>query len=292
MWLRFVSPIPLSQLIKKTVNEIGEDNCLGLAAQLAFYFLLGLFPALLFLVALIGYVPLEAELSNLLTALGAIAPEELVELLRAQLVQVTGGGHASLLTIGALGAIWSSSAAMVAIIDALNRAFDVTEWRPWWKRRLVAIGLTMALALFIVVSMVLVLIGPALAFPIANWLQLGPGAAVLWAVLRWPVMIGCVVVGVDLIYHFAPNRRARWVWFSPGSVLATALWIISSFVFKLYLTTFGDYAAMYGAIGGAIVSMLWLYMSSLSILIGAELNGVVEAEWRRATAQPPTRCLS
>jgi hypothetical protein len=133
--IRFSAPIPWSQVIAKTMKEIDDDNCLGLAAQLSFYFLLGLFPALLFFVALVGYVPLETALSELLAALGAVAPQELVELLRGQLAQISEGSQASVLTLGVLGAIWSTSAAMVAIINALNRAFDVAEWRPWWKRR-------------------------------------------------------------------------------------------------------------------------------------------------------------
>ena len=266
--------------MKRTVREIGEDNCLGLAAQLAFYFLMALFPALLFLVALIGYLPIENALSELLVALGSIAPQQLVELLRGQLAQIADGSHASLLTLGIVGAIWSSSAAMVAIIDALNRAYDVTEWRPWWKRRLVAIGLTVAMALFIIVSLALVLIGPTMALRVAEWLRVGPAVALVWGLIRWPVIIACVIFSVDLVYHFAPNRRGRWVWITPGSVLATTLWILSSLAFKLYVTNFGDYTATYGAIGGAIVTMLWFYVSSIAILIGAELNGVIEDAWR------------
>jgi membrane protein len=173
---------------------------------------------------------------------------------------------------------------VVAIIDALNRAFDVTEWRPWWKRRLVAIGLTIALAAFIVISLVLVLIGPSIAFRIADWLSLGSAVAMLWTLIRWPVMIGCLVLAVDLVYHFAPNRDARWVWITPGSILATCLWLASSFGFKLYVTNFGDYTATYGAIGGAIVTMLWFYVSSMAILIGAELNGVIDEAWRSTKA--------
>jgi membrane protein len=285
MLIRFSVPIPWSQVIARTVREIGDDNCLGLAAQLSFYFLLGLFPALLFLVALVGYVPVETALAELLAALGAVAPQELVELLRGQLAQIAEGSEASVLTLGVLGAIWSSSAAMVAIIDALNRAFDVTEWRPWWKRRLVAVALTVALAVFIIVSLVLVLVGPPLAFRIADWLRMGPAAAMLWAMLRWPVMIGCVVLGVDLVYHFAPNRRTRWVWVTPGSIVATAVWIASSFAFKFYVTNFGDFTATYGAIGGAIVTMLWFYVSSIAILIGAELNAVIDEAWRSTEAR-------
>lgn len=284
MFAYFGVPIAWSEVVKRTVKEIGDDNCLGLAAQLAFYFLMALFPALLFLVALIGYLPVENALSELLAALGTVAPQELVRLLHGQLAQIAEGSQASLLTLGIIGAIWSSSAAMVAIIDALNRAYDVTEWRPWWKRRLLAMLLTVALALFIIIALTLVLVGPTMALRLANWFDLGFAVALLWTLIRWPVILFCVVFSVDLVYHFAPNRRGRWVWITPGSVLATALWIVSSFAFRVYVTNLGDYTATYGAIGGAIVTMLWFYVSSIAILIGAELNGVIEDAWRSANA--------
>jgi membrane protein len=284
MFAYFGVPIAWSEVVKRTVKEIGDDNCLGLAAQLAFYFLMALFPALLFLVALIGYLPVENALNELLAALGTVAPEELVRLLREQLAQIAEGSQASFLTLGVIGAVWSSSAAMVAIIDALNRAYDVTEWRPWWKRRLLAMLLTVALALFIIIALMLVLVGPAIAFRLANWLGLGSAVALLWSLIRWPVILFGVVFSVDLVYHFAPNRRGRWVWITPGSVLATALWIVSSLAFRAYVTNFGDYTATYGAIGGAIVTMLWFYVSSIAILVGAELNGVIEEAWRAVDA--------
>jgi len=282
---RFSAPITWRLVISRTLHEIDDDNCLGLAAQLSFYFLLGLFPALLVLVALIGYVPLETTLAELLTALSTVAPQELIALIQEQLAQVAAGNQTRVLTLGILGALWSSSAAMVAIIDALNHAFDVTEWRPWWKRRLVAVALTMSLAVFTVLSLVLVLVGPMLAARIAEWFGLEPAVAVLWSLMRWPVLVGCIVFGVDLVYHFAPNRRTQWILFTPGSVLATAIWIAGSFAFKFYVANFGDYTATYGAIGGAIVTMLWFYVSSMAILIGAELNGVLEDAWRAAARQ-------
>ena len=263
-------------MIRQTAKEVVEDGCLGLAAQLSFYFLLALFPALLFLVALIGYVPVEDALDQLLTALGSVAPGELIALLRAQLDEISSGRQASLLTLGIAGAIWSSSAATVAIIDALNHAYDVSEWRPWWKRRVVALALTAALAVFIIVSLILVVVGPDAARRVAEWVGAAPAAVVLWSVLRWPVMIALVIVGVNLVYHFAPNREVRWAWITPGAVVATALWIGCSFAFKFYIVNFGNYTATYGAIGGIVVTMLWFYVSSLAILIGAELNGVIE----------------
>lgn len=270
-------------VIAKTAVEVGDDRCFGLAAQLAFYFLLALFPALLFLVALIGYVPIENALEELLATLGTVAPRELVALLRTQLTEIASGNQASLVTLGIAGAVWSSSAAMVAIIDALNHAYDVSEWRPWWKRRLVALGLTIALATFIIASLALVLIGPDAARRLASWVGAAPIAVLLWSLLRWPVMIGLVMFGVNLVYYFAPNRAARWQWITPGAILATLLWILGSFGFKFYVMNFGNYTATYGAIGGIIVTMLWFYVSSLAILIGAELNGVIENERRPAT---------
>jgi membrane protein len=272
----FRPAISWREVFTRTIAEISADNCVGLAAQLAFYFLLALFPALLFLVALIGYVPVENAIDELLATLGTVAPRELIELLRTQLLEIINGSQAGLVTLGIVGAIWSSSAAMVAIIDSLNRAYDVREWRPWWKRRVVAILLTVALALFIITSFALVLIGPDVATRASAWFGLAPAAAVLWAILRWPVMVVLVVLGVDLVYHFAPNRSAPWRWVTPGSLCATALWIGSSFAFKVYVVNFGNYTATYGAIGGIIVTMLWFYVSSLAILVGAELNGVIE----------------
>jgi membrane protein len=285
MFAYFRSPAAWTDVLRRTLDEINADNCLGLSAQMAFYFLLALFPALLFLVALLGYIPIENAAAELVSTLAAVVPEELVGVLREQLDQIAKGSHAGLLTIGIVGAIWSSSAAMVAIIDALNHAYDVAEWRPWWKRRLVAIILTIVLALFILVALTLVLIGPSLASRIAEWFGLAPMVGLIWRIIRWPLMILCVVLGIDIVYHSAPNRRSAWVWITPGALLATGLWIASSFGFKLYLTNVADYAATYGTIGGVIVTMLWFYVCGFAILVGAELNGVIEQAWREVAGR-------
>lgn len=265
-------------VIKATIAEISEDNCLGLAAQLAFYFFLALFPALLFLVALIGYLPVEDALAALLAALGTVAPNEALRLIRTQLTEISSGSHVGILTMGIVGAVWSSSAAMVAIIDALNHAFDVSEWRSWWKRRLLAMALTMALSTFIVISLVSLLVGPNVVAWMAAIFGLDSAVATIWAVMRWPVSVMLIVFGVDLVYFFAPNRRVEWVWITPGSLVATALWVVGSLGFKLYVTRFTDYNATYGTIGGVVVLLLWFYVSGLAILVGAELNGVIERD--------------
>ena len=292
VWLAyFRTNLEWTDIFKATYREVSADRCFGLAAQLAFYFLLALFPALLFLVALVGYLPIDNVLAELLSAVGAVAPHDLVSLLRRQLDELSAGPQRGLLTLGVLGAVWSSSAAMVALIDALNFAYDVPEWRPWWKRRLVAILLTVAVVMFVLVALVFLLVGPDVALSAASWLGLAPAFAFMWQIVRWPTIVLCAVIAVDLVYHFAPNRRAQWAWITPGSLLATVLWIATSYGFQYYVANFGTYTATYGAIGAAIVTMLWFYVSGVALLVGAELNAVIE-QARRAKDRPRPPRLS
>jgi membrane protein len=269
-------PARWREIASQTVRDIGRDDCMGLSAQLAFYFFLAVFPALLFLVALIGNLPIGGIIDQLMETLRPLAPGEVLTVVRRQIDDVIANSSGGLLTAGIAGALWSSSAAMVAIISALNRAYEITEWRPWWKRRALAVGLTLALAGFIILSMTLVLIGPDVATWLADWLGLGAAVAIVWSIVRWPVMVALMAIGLNLIYHFAPNRKRRWAWMTPGSLLATGLWLLSSFGFKFYVTNFANYNATYGAIGGIIVMLMWFYASALAILVGAELDAVLE----------------
>jgi membrane protein len=263
------------EIVKRTLHEVEADNCLGLAAQVAFFFVLALFPALLFLIALLSLLPVQEAVVEVFSIATSLMPIDVASFLREQFDQITHADRIGLLTIGIAGAIWSSSAAMLAIIDALNRILDVVEWRPWWKRQLVAIALTILLALFVLLVLSFISIGPRLFAHIAIWLGIDSDAAVVWQLLRWPLMVLFAVLGVNLVYYFAPNRRSRWMSITPGALLATALWIGTSFGFKLYVFTQADYIATYGAIEGMIATMLWFYLCGLAILVGAELNGVL-----------------
>jgi membrane protein len=276
MFAYFRSPVGWMTLARRTAAEIVDDNCAGLAAQLAFYFLLSVFPALLFLVALISYLPIDAALEETLRESHAILPGDVVRIVQDQLREVASGRDGGLLTFGIVGAIWSSSSAMTAIIDALNRAYDIEEWRPWWRRRIIAIALTVALAVFAVAAFALVVGGSELAAWLARLAGLGPAFEVAWAIFRWPVALGLVVVAVDLVYRFAPNADARWVWLTPGALAAALLWMAVSIGFRVYVREFGDFTAVYGAIGSVIVLMLWLYLSGFALLIGAELNSEID----------------
>jgi membrane protein len=272
----FRIPIGWKDLLLRTAREIWADNCLNLAAQLAFYFFLALFPALLFLVALLSFLPIEGLVDNISAALARVAPGDVISIVQDQILRIAHDQNGSLLTIGMLGTIWSMSSGMDAIISTLNQAYDIQEGRPWWKTKLIAIGLTLALAVFIVISMALVIVGPGVIETVAGWAGLGPAAAAVWNILRWPVVFCLVAFGIALIYYYAPDAEQEWIWITPGSVVATALWVLISLGFKFYIANFTSYNATYGAIGGVIVLMLWFYVSSLAVLAGAELNAEIE----------------
>jgi membrane protein len=291
MFAYFRAPLPWTELIKRTVRDTIDDGCPGLAAQLAFYFFLAVFPALLFLVSLLAYLPVEPAIASMLERLSALIPRDVLGLIERQLDQVLAGGSGGLLTLGIAGAIWSSSSAMTAIIYSLNRAYDLKEWRPWWHTRLLAIALTLALTLFVLVALVMVIGGADLAHWIAASVGAGQAFTMVWSVAQWPVALVLVVLAVDLVYYLAPNADTEWVWVTPGALVATGLWLIGSAGFRLYVRNFPDYSAVYGAIGSVVVLLLWFYLSGFALLVGAELNAEIDraSPTRDDTPQRPGR---
>jgi membrane protein len=269
-------PIGWSELIKRTFRKVVSDNCLGLSAQLAYYFFLALFPALLFMVALIGFLPVGDVMNTILSMLGRVAPHDVLTIIEDQVTKITAAKSGGLLTIGALGALWSMSTGVTAIVDTLNQTYSIQESRPWWKVRLIAIALTVALALFVIVAFTLLLGGPALGERVADAFRLGAAFRWTWLIAQWPVVFALIGLAIAFVYYYAPDAEQEWVWITPGSLVATILWLAISLVFRIYVTNFANYNATYGAIGGVIVLMLWFYCSGLAILIGAEVNAEAE----------------
>jgi membrane protein len=270
-------PLSWAQILRRTFKEaFFEDNCLGMAAQLAYYFFFALFPALLMLIAIASYFPYHQLVDELFKTLGGFAPPEVLTIITDQLAKIASGQRGGLFTLGMLTTIWSSSAAMTAIIDTLNAAYDIPEGRPWWKVRLTAIGLTMGVAIFILLSFALILVGPTLAERLADRFYLGPVFEWTWKILQWPVVFALVSAAFAIVYYFAPDAEQDWVWLTPGSVFATALWLLTSLGFKYYVATLANYTETYGAIGGVMILMLWFYISGLVILLGAEMNAEIE----------------
>lgn len=276
MFDTFAIPISWWELLKRTVREFIADDCLSLAAQLAYYFFLALFPALLCLLSLASFFPLHSFTDQVVSSLAPVAPPAVLEIIRDQMLRISDAENSGLLTLGFVGAIWSSSAAMTSIASSLNKAYDIEEARPWWKVRLTAIGLTMALALLMLVSFTLVVAGPDIAEAVASRFGLGAAFEWTWKIVQWPIAFAIVTFAIGLVYYFGPDAEQSWEWITPGAAVATMLWLLVSIGFRFYVTNFGDYNAAYGTIGGVIVLMLWFYASSLALLAGAEMNAEIE----------------
>jgi membrane protein len=264
------------ELARRVMHEIQKDECLGRAAQLAYYFLFALFPFFLFLTTLLGYLPIPDLLDRLLETLGQMLPGEALQLVEDNIRQLVTGQRGGLLSFGILAALWTSSSALTVIIDSLNRAYDVEEGRPFWKVRLIAIGLTVGLSAFIVVALVLLTFGPQLGGWVADLVGLGRVFEVTWNVVRWPVIVGLLVVAIALLYYFAPDVEQEWTWITPGSACAVLGWLLASLGFAFYVNRFGSYNATYGSIGAVIVLLTWMYVTGLFILIGGEINAEIE----------------
>ena len=247
-----------------------------MAAQLAYYFFFSLFPALLFLIAVASYFPITSLIEDIIATLRQFAPPEFLSIVRDQIGKISGDQQGGLLTLGILTALWSSSTAMTAIIDTVNHAYAVEEGRPWWKVRLLAIALTIGGAVFVLVSFALVIVGPQLAAPLADALGLGSALEWTWRILEWPLACALAGTGIAMVYYFAPDVDQKWPWLVPGTVFATILWLAASLGFRYYVINVTHYTETYGALGGAMVLLLWFYLSGFVLLLGALMNATIE----------------
>ena len=273
---RFRIPLGWPELLKRTYQETLADDVFNLAAQQAYYFFFALFPALLALLSIASFFPIENLTGEITAQLQRVAPKDVADIVTGQIVKIGQSNAGGILTIAFVFTLWSSSSAVLAMCSTLNAAYDITEGRPWWKVRLTAIGLTIGLALFILISMTLVVAGPTLAEKVAEAMRLGPVFTWTWKILQWPLVFTFVATAIALVYYFAPDAEQDWLWITPGSVLATMLWIVVSLAFRFYVSNFGSYNETYGAIGGVMVLLLWFYVSGIALLIGAELNAEIE----------------
>ncbi len=269
-------PLSWKELARRTGKEIWADNLFDLAAQQAYYFFFALFPAILTLISIASFFPVSNLVDDSVKLLGRIAPPDVLKVITDQMTQISESKHGGVLTFAFLLTLWSTSGAMVSIITTLNAAYGITEGRPFWKVRLTALALTIGMSLFIVVSMTLVLAGPAFAEHLASDLHLGQVFKWTWWILQWPVVFALVASAIAIVYFFAPDAEQDWAWITPGSIVATLLWVIVSLGFKLYISYFGNYNETYGTLGAFIILLTWFYLSGLSILIGAEMNAEIE----------------
>ncbi len=268
------------QLATEVWNRLFEDEVFGRAAQLAYYWLFSLFPLLIFLTALLAFLPMRQNLDHWVGLLSNVLPPEAYTLLNNTFQQITGHQRSGLLSFSILVTIWAASSGMEAIIISLNIAFDAPATRSWWKERLLAVALTLGLAAFIVAALALIFFGGNISGQIAKSFGLSRTFKTIWSIAQWPAVISLMLLGVESVYYFAPNVKRgrqghRWEWLTPGAIFAVAFWLLISFGFRFYVSHFGNFNATYGALGGVMVLMLWLYLTGVAILVGGEINSVL-----------------
>jgi membrane protein len=282
--------LTVAELARRVYGEIWVDEVLDRAAALSYYFVFALFPALLFLTTLFGLLPVPELMDRLLGYAGRVLPDDVASLIGRTVAEVVRGARGGLLSIGAVGALWAASSGMGSAMVALNVVYEADDQRSWWKRRLVALGLTIVFSVFIVLALLLVVFGGPLGQTLANTLGLGGIFTLVWNLVGWPVVVVFGLLGIALIYYLAPVVRQDWRWVTPGSVFTVGVWLLVSLGLRVYVSYLGNYNKTYGSIGGVILLLLWLYLSSAVLLVGAEINSEIEkaaAERSGAARRPP-----
>lgn len=281
-------------VLRKTAREFTQDQCTDLAAALTYYAVLSLFPALLVMVSLLGvFGQGRRTVDAVLDLVGQVAPASAVDTLRPtieQLVAAPSAGFA--LVVGILGALWSASGYVGAFGRAMNRMYEIPEGRPFWKLRPLQLVLTLlALVLAAAVAFMLAISGP-LAEAVGNAIGLGSVAVTVWNIAKWPLILLFVVMVVAVLYYATPNvKQPKFRWISIGAAVAIVVWILASVLFGVYVANFSSYNKTYGALAGVIVFLLWIWITNVVLLFGAELDAELERGRQLQAGLPAERDL-
>jgi len=290
MWT--LSGLTVKEFAPRVWREINNDDVFGAAAKLAYYFLLALFPLLIFLTSIIGLVlgagtGLRHALFNYLSQ---VMPSSAFQLIDKTILEVSSASGAGKRSFGLLAALWASASGVGAMMESLNTAYESQERRSWWKQRLVALFLTVSLSVLIIGAVIVIFGGSKIAEHLGASYGFSEAFVITWKILQWPIALAFMLLAFALIYYLAPDvRNHKWRWITPGSVIGVVLWLLVSFAFKGYLHFFDSYSKTYGSLGAVIVLMLWLYLTGAAVLIGGEINAEIEnaaAEKRLVKAKP------
>jgi membrane protein len=256
----------------RTYEDVDRNHTLQMAAALSYYFVLSLFPALIFLSAAIAYLPIPDLSHQTLALLAPCLPAEGMDLIRRVLGDVIRSDKGTFLSFGLLGTLWTVSGGFAAIIEALNIALDLKDDRPFWKTRPLAVGLAFIVGTLVLISLCVMVLGPRFGEWLAGRVHVSQGFVLLWPYLRWSMAVVFAVLAVEALYFLAPNVKMRFLATLPGAILAVGCWIGLSHLLGVYFRHFGNFNKTYGTLGAAIALMIWLYWTGFAILVGAELN--------------------
>lgn len=270
----------LANLLKRLAKEVQQDHLAAFAGNLTYKGLFALFPFFVFLLSLLGLFGASGLVDAMIERVDDVLPEGAVSFLEEQLLSISEGRAQGAFTLGAivalLLALWGVSGAFRSVMEAMNVMYEIEEARPFWKQALISILLSLGVAALLIVALVLVVFGPEIGGAIADSVGLGSVFQIVWNVVQWPVLIFFVVFAFALVYYYAPDVEQRFKWISQGSIVAVLMWLIFSLLFSIYVELSGSFNATYGTFAGIIVLMLYIYYSSFIMLVGAQLNQVIE----------------
>jgi membrane protein len=277
--------------LKRTLREFQADNLTDWAAALTYYGILSIFPALIALVSVLGLIGTSAT-EPLLDNLGSFAPGPAHQILEDSLHGLTQsrGGAGILFVVGLAGAIWAASGYIGAFMRASNVIWDVEEGRPIWKTVPLRVAITLVMLVLLSVTAIAVVVTGPLADRVGKLIGIGGTATTVWDIAKWPVLVLIVALMLAVLYYTSPNvRHPKFRWLTPGGILAIGLWIVASAAFAAYVANFGSYNKTYGSLGGIIIFLVWLWLTNVSVLLGAELNAEVERGRQIEAGQPEDR---
>ncbi|HVK62802.1 MAG TPA: YihY/virulence factor BrkB family protein [Bdellovibrionales bacterium] len=274
------APIFRRGFIKDLVHEINEDNISMGAAALSYYLLFALFPALIFFLSLLPYLPIQDLHGQVMGLIKEFLPGEAAATIEATIGEITQQRRGGVLSFGALLTLWAASSGLHAIMQELDVTYGVREGRPFWKARGIAVLLTIAFGLMVIVAFATIIFGGLIQSWLVARIGFGIPAQIGFTVFRYAVLLLMVIGTFSLIYHFGPDVKQKFRFFSPGALIGTALLLVASLVFKFYVENFANYTASYGSLGAVIILMLWLYVAGVVILLGSEINSMVETYHR------------
>jgi membrane protein len=259
------------EIVPHSLAKFYQDDSLTYAAALAFFFLLSIFPLLIFLASALAYVPVPNLFTQIVQLMSLVIPNPAMGRIRTILAQIL-QTNAGLLSFGIVATVWIASSGFSALIGVLDRVFEVRQRRPYWKQSLLAVGLTMLIGVMVVVALLAGVLGPFLGSLLPKVLGVHSLFVILWPYLRWTCVVLFLILSLQIMYLVAPSHHQPFFSQMPGAALAISLWIGVSFLLNLYLAHFGNYNRVYGTLGAVIALLMWFYVTALAVLLGAELN--------------------
>lgn len=263
---------PIKTALTRTYADVLGNHTLQMAAALSYYFVLSLFPALIFLSAVVAYLPVPNLFEQALGMMARFLPTDSMGLVRRVLADVITPNRGAFLSFGILGTLWTASGGFSAAIEALNIAYDVQDDRPFWKTRPLAILLALITGFLLLLALSVMIVGPRFGQWLAIRVHLSSVFVFLWPYIHWSIAIGFTVLAVEALYFLAPDVKQRFLATLPGAVLAVSCWLALSYLLGMYFRHFANFNKTYGTLGAAIALMTWLYWTGFAMLLGAELN--------------------